>query len=321
MKINDRMFMRCLTVLAVIGALILPRPIVAQGPAPAALSPFATRKPVAKAPLLGIAPANVQDTLTCWACKPREKNIWYAIGESSVGLWVPWSFNAFVRGAEFAWVNPTTWYNGVFGTWVWDDNSFVVNQIGHPYQGSLYYSGFRNNGYGFYTSSAAALTGSFLWECCFETHPASPNDLISTWLGGVSLGEFGRRLGDIVLDNRTGGAERVTREIVGGIINPIRLFDRLVRGDAWRLGANDPSAKPNWLQGSADLGYIALSTTQETKDSTYGGAVLRLGLLYGEPMSSIPLKPFSHFQLVADLTTIENAHLYGVRSRGSIAGK
>jgi len=320
MKINDRMLIRGLSVLAVVYALCLPGPIVAQGPAPVALSPFAVRKPDAKTPSLGIGPVTKQDTLTCWACN-REKNIWYAIGESAVGLWVPWSFNAFVRGAEFAWVNPMTWHDGIFGAWIWDDNSFVVNQIGHPYQGSLYYSGFRNNGYGFYTSSLAAGVGSFIWECCGETHPASPNDQISTWLGGISLGEFGRRLGDIILDNRTTGVERVSREVVGGIVNPIRLLDRLVRGEAWRLGANDPSTRPNWLQGSADLGYINITTKQETKDTTFSGAVLRLGLVYGEPISSIPKKPFSHFQLAADLTTIPHAYLLGVRSRGSIWGK
>ena len=320
MKINASMFMRCLPVLVVLCALVLPRPIGAQGPGPVALSPFSAQKPAAKTSPLGLAPAPKQDTLTCWACN-REKNIWYAIGESAVGLFVPWSFNAFVRGAEFAWVNPMSWYDGLFGRWVWDDNSFVVNQIGHPYQGSLYYSGFRNNGYGFYTSSLAAGVGSLIWECCGETHPPSPNDQISTWLGGISLGEFGRRLGDIILDNRTTGAERVGREVVGGIVNPIRLLDRLVRGEAWRLGANDPSTRPNWLQGAADLGYINISTKQETKDSTFSGAVLRLGLLYGEPISSIPKKPFSHFQLNADLTTIPHAYLLAVRSRGSIWGK
>ncbi len=320
MKINDRWLTRCLPLLAVVGTLLLPRPLAAQRPAAAALSPFAVQAPVAKPFALGVTVTS-QDSLPCWACEPRPKNAWYAVGESAVGLWAAWSFNAFVRGEAFPWVNPHTWHENIFGAWVWDDNSFVVNQIGHPYQGSLYYSGFRNNGFGFWTSSLAALGGSFLWECCFETHPGSPNDLLSTWIGGISLGEFGRRLGDIILDNRATGAGRVSREVVAGIVDPIRLFDRLVRGDAWRRGANDPSTRPNWLQGAMDIGYLNLSTEQETRDSVYNGMVMRLGLLYGEPMSSITGKPFSHFQLNADITTMPNAYLYAVRSRGSLGGK
>ena len=321
MKLTPRSHMRWLAALAVASAPLLPRVAVAQGPAPAALSPFAAQRPAAKPFAIAPLTTTAKDTLTCWACEPREKNIWYALGESSVGLWAAWSFNAFVRGEDFPWVNPKTWHDNIFGAWIWDDNSFVVNQIGHPYQGSLYYSGFRNNGYGFWTSSAAALGGSFLWECCFETHKGSPNDLISTWIGGVSFGEFGRRLSDLFIDNRAGGFERFGRETVAGVVNPIRLFDRLVRGEAWRKGANDPSVRPNWLQGVTDIGYLSLSTKQETRDSVYSGAVIRLGLIYGEPMSSITGKPFSHFQISADFTSLEEAHLYAVRSRGSLGGK
>ena len=301
---QNHALLRWLSACALACLLATPQSSVAQGPV--------------RPTLVSTAAA---DTLPCWACVPRPKKFWPAAGEMSVGLFVPWSYNAFIRKASFAWTNPHTWYDNIFGAWVWDDNAFLVNQIGHPYQGSTYFSGFRNNGYGFWSSSAAAWVGSFLWECCYETHPASPNDLITTAVGGMSIGEFGRRLSDMIIDNRARGAERFAREVTAGIVNPIRLFDRLVRAEAWKIGANDPAARPAWFQGAMDLGYIGLSTTQETRDSTYGGGLLRLGLIYGDPMETVTGKPFSHFELSTALTSIPSAYLYSVRSRGSLGGR
>jgi hypothetical protein len=99
------------------------------------------------------------------------------------------------------------------------------------------------------------------------------------------------------------------------------LFDRLVRHEAWKQGANDPSVHPDWLQGSLDVGYLGLSTQQATRDSSYGGALLRLGLVYGEPLETVTGKPFSHFELSAVFSSIPHAYLYSLRSRGSLGGR
>ena len=48
--------------------------------------------------------------------------------------------------------------------WVWDLDDFVVNQIGHPYQGNNYYNSGRANGLSFYESAAIAAFGSATWE-------------------------------------------------------------------------------------------------------------------------------------------------------------
>jgi hypothetical protein len=73
--------------------------------------------------------------------------------------------------------------------WVWDLDDFVVNQIGHPYQGSNYYNAGRANGLSFYESAAMAAFGSATWEFFGETNKASLNDYINTTLGGIAIGE------------------------------------------------------------------------------------------------------------------------------------
>ena len=54
-----------------------------------------------------------------------------------------------------------------------------------------------------------ALGGAFFWECCGETHPMSFNDLVSTGLGGIAVGEQMYRFWAPLLDNQAGGVGRI----------------------------------------------------------------------------------------------------------------
>jgi hypothetical protein len=64
----------------------------------------------------------------------------------------------------------------------------------HPFHGSLYFSAARTNGFNYWASVPFAIAGSFLWECCGETHPPSINDWIATSIGGAAIGETTYRL-------------------------------------------------------------------------------------------------------------------------------
>src|SRR5262245_19956655 len=156
--------------------------------------------------------------IPCFDCDPRPKHFGTASAQLVGALVVPWAFN-YISGAEFAKVSPESWWDNITGPWVWDDNSFANNQFAHPYHGSLYYNAFRSNGYNFWQSAIASWVGSYLWECCGETHPPAPNDLINTAMGGISLGEMLYRTSSRILDNTATGAERTWREIGATIVN------------------------------------------------------------------------------------------------------
>ena len=80
----------------------------------------------------------------------------------------------------------------------WDKNAWGTNQIGHPFQGSNYYTSGRAHGLTFYESTAVAAFGSASWEYFFENNRASLNDFINTTLGGIALGEVMHRLGWLI---------------------------------------------------------------------------------------------------------------------------
>ena len=78
--------------------------------------------------------------------------------------------------------------------WVWDNDSFLLNQIGHPCQGAMYFNAVRANGYGYWASGLGTVLGSVTWEYFCETDPPSMNDLLSTTAGGMAIGEVSWRL-------------------------------------------------------------------------------------------------------------------------------
>ena len=77
-------------------------------------------------------------------------------------------------------------------------------------------------------------------------------------LGGVALGEVMYRTSSAILSNEATGAERFGREIAGLFLNPIRGFNRVITGRAFRVRSNpmDPDDRtPGYFVLSLDAGY------------------------------------------------------------------
>ncbi|NLA15066.1 MAG: DUF3943 domain-containing protein [Bacteroidales bacterium] len=76
-----------------------------------------------------------------------------------------------------------------------DDDLFIINYVGHPYQGSFYYNTTRSQGAKIWQASLFAVLQSTLWEYLWEGGLEQPSiqDLIVTPLGGIILGELAHR--------------------------------------------------------------------------------------------------------------------------------
>jgi hypothetical protein len=259
------------------------------------------------------------DSLPCWDCD-RARQPLPAFFEWQIGMWSAWSFNRFLREGTVGDLSLDFWRDNWRGRWDWDPNSFLVNQIGHPLQGSMYFNGYRSNGYGFWSAQAMTLVGSFVWECCGERNLPSVNDLITTWMGGASVGELSRRLSDAVLDDGARGGERVVREVAGFAANPVRGIDRLLRGHAWRPGRSPSTARPEHFVSSLSLSGLTLGNVRTADTESRSGAKLAARLEYGDPLD-LGGAPFSRFVVDAEFTTIPGAPLYFVRTEGSLWGR
>jgi len=124
---------------------------------------------------------------------------------------------------------------------VFDRDPFSINQIGHPYQGGIYFGAARSAGLGFWEAVPYSIAGSALWEIAGETSKPSINDYVTTAVGGTFVGEALFRMASLLLE---GGGETpgFWRELGAAVISPPTGFNRLVWGD--RFDAVFPSREP-----------------------------------------------------------------------------
>jgi hypothetical protein len=173
------------------------------------------------------------------------KNGGFAAAEALAINWVASGTNEYTRNQNFTQVSPRSWWDNFEEGFTFDDNQFKTNQYIHPWNGAAYYNSARTNGFGYWGSTLFALAGAFFWECCGETHPMSYNDMISTGIGGIAVGEEMYRLSGQLLDNEDTGKSRVAREIGGFLIDPVRGFNRTIAGRASNVHDN-PSEPLDW---------------------------------------------------------------------------
>ena len=251
-----------------------------------------------------------------------EKRFWRASGELMLAQLVPWSFNYFVRKAEFAKISfQSIGHNLKLSSWTWDDNKFTTNQFAHPYQGNLYFSSFRSNGYHFWQAAPAAFAGSFMWEVAGETHPPAPNDFINTGMGGIALGEMTYRLSNLIINNKQRGFKRQVNEVLAFLVNPMNGFNRIIDGKWGRVMENPADRRPGFIYGELDLGSRRFSERGENdllnkgKNEWY----FRLKLQYGDPFSD-RATPFSNFNLLMEAGNNDSAKINTLRVTGFLHG-
>jgi hypothetical protein len=114
-------------------------------------------------------------------------------------------------------------------SWGVDSDDFHINQLGHPYQGSMYHGFARSAGLNFWESAGYTFAGSIGWELFGENTRPSINDQIASGIGGTFLGESLFRMASLVLEHGD-GVPRPMREAVAAAISPSTGFNRWAYG-------------------------------------------------------------------------------------------
>jgi hypothetical protein len=198
------------------------------------------------------------------------------------------------RGEEFAKLTPQAWWANMKTGFVWDDNDFGVNQIGHPYQGSNYFNAARANGLSFYESAAMTAFGSATWEYFGEKHDPSFNDFINTTMGGVALGEMFHRAAWLVRNTHATGKGRLAREIGAMAVDPLTGYNRFRTGDASRVTDKPADMVPSSLGASAEMGVLWRGS-QSSAFTAQGDPFLEMDAYYGETNTGRSRTPYDAF--------------------------
>ena len=292
--------------------------VLAAGPVGTSLAQTTSSAPQNSAPadtVLTPDAASAPDSVVSAPAKPKPILTLTEIVGLNLGIW---AYDRYLRqNGE----NPgfkigfNSWEENFKNGFEWDDNSFSTNQYAHPYHGSMYFNAARSNGYDFWTSVPFAFTGSFLWEYMFEAHHPSYNDWIATSVGGTTLGEMLYRLSDLVLDNRATGSGRRWREFGGLLLDPLRGFNRIISGEATRVGPNPAGYRPTYLAARFDAGLRTLG-----EDHVYDNDTTRVYFdiqgSYGDMFRGSTKKPFDVFDFGFQLNLDDKSVLAGVQTRG-----
>jgi hypothetical protein len=288
--------------------------------------PFLAAALIAFGPRPAAAQAALQaepSAATCPDCNPP-KRFWAGAAELMIVQLIPYSVSRYLRDMEWAKITFKSWGDNIKYPWQWDNNQFLNNQFSHPYHGSLYFNAGRANGYDFWESTPWAFGGSLMWELFGEVWAPSPNDLANTTLGGITLGEMLWRFSSLVLDNQATGSERTWREIGATVINPVRGFNRLVRGETARISETPPEWRPTIIQAAMDVGYRHLTSDLSSgRESSSDQAFLRFTGIYGDAFRDLDKAPFSTFQFSGTLASrSENSRtLQELNVRGNLAAR
>jgi hypothetical protein len=246
---------------------------------------------------------------------PGRRRFLTAASELALLELIPWAFDRYIARYDFAFISTETVRENFRRGFGYDPDTFEVNQSSHPYHGSLFFNAARENGYGFWESSAFALMGSLIWECCMENTRPSTNDLVNTTLGGMARGEVSHRLSNMIIDNEATGKTRLIREIAAGVINPSALLNRLLRGEAFKEFDNAPDRFPKLVALSMDLGYRRFEHGAHRNQW-----IATLSFLYGDPFEGDISRPFDSFWVGIDASSPGGVLFTRIEERGLLKG-
>jgi hypothetical protein len=246
-----------------------------------------------------------------------KKHFWAAVGEGELFNLFVWSYNRFVRKAQFAYVSPSTWWTNLRRGWNFDRDSFQTNNFLHPYHGNLYFNSARANGYGFWESIPFAAGGSLFWEYFLENEQVDYSDVAPTALSGPVEGEVLFRVSQMILDNTASGKERLFREVAAAILNPAGSLARLVRGETRKDFSNPDDRFPSRFALTVMAGYrhVSRGSSEEHRDQAFVAADLR----YGDPFEGGLSKPFDVFEAALEVASPAEALINRLSERGLVA--
>jgi hypothetical protein len=213
----------------------------------------------------------------------------FALGENILSNTLLYLADRYIAKESWAQVTPDSIWENLSGPWEWDRDEYFTNQFGHPYQGSIYHTAARSNGFIFYQAILFDAFGSLYWELLCETNTPSINDLISTTLGGAALGEMFHRL-YLEISNP-----------LAILVSPGDAFNGLVTRRRPQYTRNIYS-----LRLASGIGYTyAEQSIEQTKNDEYSmlntlhmiSADIACTVIYGNPFIQQSRKPYEHFEL------------------------
>ncbi len=212
----------------------------------------------------------------------------------------------------------TFWDHLVHGPWRYDNDAFNVNQLEHPYHGSIYHGFARSAGLNFWESLGYTFLGSFLWETAGEATNPSINDQVASGIAGSFLGEALFRMGNLLLES--GGPEPgLWREFTAAALSPSTGFNRFLFGNRFKgaFPSHDPAIFHSLTAGE----NLVVSKNTGSSITNRNMETFKYSMFYGLPgkQEYNYKRPFDYFELEVNFFSRENQ--VNILTEGLLLGK
>lgn len=216
----------------------------------------------------------------------------------------------------------TFWDHLVRGPWGIDRDNFAMNQLNHPYQGTIYHGFARSAGLGYWQSLLYDNAGSFLWETGGETTHPSINDQIASGFGGSFFGEALFRMSSLVLEGN-GNPPGFWRQLGATILSPSAGINRFAYGDRFKpiFPSHDPATFWRLRFGASLKSDL---NNQGVRSTSYRNlATADFSMSYGLPGKAgySYTRPFDYFQFEFISLGQKDSPIEDVMVRGLLLGK
>jgi uncharacterized protein DUF3943 len=227
-------------------------------------------------------------------------------------------FNKRRYGEDYA-VSRESIRRNLHSGWTTENDPFRINQLGHPYQGSMYHTFGRSAGLNYWESALYTFAGSAGWEIAGETTRPSRNDQIASGIGGSFLGEALFRMSSLELE-RGDNLPKFWREASAAVISPATGFNRYAFGERFSaiFNSHNPAYYSRVALGVSGATQSRPGTSTQTRHSE---ALADFSLDYGLPGKPgySYSRPFDYFSFQA--TASSGNGLENVMTRGLLLGK
>jgi len=241
---------------------------------------------------------------------------WLAAAETFGLNVLIWSFDRYIYQVDWARISWESVGNNLKYGFVWDADGFETNQFAHPYSGALSFSAARSSGISYWKSLPYPFASSLMWELFMETEYPSMNDIITTPMSGIVLGETSFRISNLVLFS---GEKSVFREVAAFILSPMNGFNRLLCGKEIHNTRIRNKIPKYQIAFSAGLNGVLLDQEFSKKLSHLH---LNFRMNYGRYAKIRKnYKPYDYFETEVGVNLAEYNTILAIFSSGMLLGK
>ncbi len=224
-----------------------------------------------------------------------------------------WSFDRYVTQRDWAVISWDTISDNLTHGFVWDEDGFGTNQLSHPYSGALTFTAARSSGLDFWQSLPYPFAGSLMWELFMENEYPSINDIITTPMSGIVLGEISYRVSNLILGH---GNASFARKSAASVISPMNGFNMLV-DKSWEVPSYSPSYKVALSAGAGEL-----MGGEEDALQTPVFMYMNYHMDYGDYSDlDSGYRPFDYFKTDAGVSLSSGSSIVSIFASGLLFGK